>query len=753
MNRSLYFLFVVATLVTFRPVFGQAAVRTGPSATWQVQKYDLDVSLPADSLRTLSAKAVLNLTNVSGQPASTLTLRISPSAEITSVRVNNALIDFGKTTESAGPFGNLQRITLRLPTTASGSTVTTTLDYKIKLGDNSGVGSISSYSSIFLPLSFWYPTPNSWFFPKGGDFAPVRIKVTTPGGLNAISSGVDSAGVFEQKLNAQPFFVAGNWEVRNESGVTVYSPVGSGAEGGKRSAELAELFTEAKKFLSGILGPAPDVPLRVVAARRGAGFSSGGTVIVEEGLFRRSKLDSLTAMNVAEAAARLWLGHSVSVNGDGFGVISEGLTRYLSVQFIESKYGKDVADVERLRQRNAYTSVVKRDGPMAQASPLDDYYYAVVANKGAMAWRLLASRVGNIEFGRIIRAQMQDGNLNLAELRSAFSTQKELLGYFFDQVTDMNLQIGLPQVSAGETRSALRNTGSIDATVEVVATTSTGDTLRASTTIPATNYGEVSFRTSAKIVRIEVDPENLYPQTEYSDDVQPRETTDSDPIIAAKREFDKQDFAAAEAKSRTLLRDIPHLDDLRIILGRSLLSQNKNADAEKEFKAVLDEKLPTARSLAWANVGLAESASRSNQKDAAIRYIDSVLASDPEYGAALAARNLRNKLGAGSTADTDVKAFFASFDKAASSNRKAEVDALVIPGEVTRFAGGVSGSTESWQTGVKHVDRVDANTVLVEAEMNIKLLNKEPETGIAVFRLVRAGSGWKLAGVEMFEVR
>jgi len=33
------------------------------------------------------------------------------------------------------------------------------------------------------------------------------------------------------------------------------------------------------------------------------------------------------------------------------------------------------------------------------------------------------------------------------------------------------------------------------------------------------------------------------------------------------------------------------------------------------------------------------------------------------------------------------------------------------------------------------------------------LLNREPETGSAVFRLVRTGSGLKLLSVDMFEVR
>ena len=753
MNKIACSLLFVAVLAASSTIAAQDAARGGTAATWRVQKYDLDVTLPADASRSISVKAILSIRNVSGQPASTLTLRINPIAEISGIRINDSVVDFSKSQETVGSAGVMQRASIRLPSTPAGSLITTAVDYKIKLGDNTGVGSITPSASSFLPLAFWYPTPNSWFFPKGGDTAPVRIKLNTPGGQSVVSSGPETAGVFDQKLNIQPFFLTGNWEVKNENGVSVYIPIGVGTEGQKRGAELAALLVEARTFAASLLGNAPDVPLRIVGSRRGVGFTTGGVVIVEEGAFRRSRMDSQTAMNIAEAAARLWIGNAVSVNGDGFGVVSEGLVRYIATQFIESKFGKDIADVERLRQRNAYVGVSKRDAPMMMVSPLDEFYYPVVANKGAMAWRLLAGRVGATDFGRILRSQMQDGNLTVSELRAEFSAQKELVDYLFDQVTDMNLLIGLPQVSAGETKSALRNTGSIDANVDIVATTSTGEKLRSSTVIKAANYGEVVFKTPAKIVRIEVDSENLYPQTEYFDDIQPRESADSDPIVAAKRAFDKQDFAGAETTARNLLRDNPHLDDLRIILARALLAQNKNTEAEREFKAVLDEKLPTSRSLAWANVGLAEVASRSGQRDVAVRYIDAALAADAEYGASLAARNLRNKLGAGPAADAEVKAFFANFDKAASSNRKAEVDALVVPGEVTRFAGGVSGSTESWQTTVKHVDRIDANTVLVEADMAIKLLNKEQETGLAVYRLVRTGSGWKLAGVEMFEVR
>ena len=290
---------------------------------------------------------------------------------------------------------------IRFPSAAAGSIITH-VDYKVTLADNTRVGSITPSASTFLPLSFWYPTPNSWFFARGWDAAPVRLKVNAPAGQTVVSSGAETAGVFEQKLNGQPFFLAGNWDIKNETGVSVYVPNGVGAEGQKRGSELATLFSEARTFAASMLGKAPDVPLRIVGSRRGTGFTTGGTVIVEDSVFRRSRIDSQTAMNIAEATAKLWIGNAVSVNGDGYGAVSEGLVRYIATQFIENKFGKDVADIERSRQRNAYAAVSKRDAPIMVVSPIDDYYYPDVANKGAMAWRLIAKRIGATDFGRIL---------------------------------------------------------------------------------------------------------------------------------------------------------------------------------------------------------------------------------------------------------------------------------------------------------------------------------------------------------------
>ena len=737
-------------LIFFGHLFAQDDTRL--QATWQVAKYDLKATLPqTDTDRKLTVKAKLDLKNVSPRPASTLTLRISTSAEVTAVTANGATADFTKSEEKLGA-GSLQKIVIRIPAVAAGGSLTATVDYALTVKDNSGLNAISPAGSQFLPLSFWYPTPNSWYFARGADYAPARVEVSAPG-LTVVSSGTETGGGFEHKLLGQPFFVSGSWETTAANGVSVFMPKGAGAEEQKVATELATFASDAKTFVANVLGPVPDLPIRIVAVRRAGGFASGGTILVDDSVFRRGRLDSQTAMNVADAIVKLWLGSATAITGDGSGVVREGLAKYISTQFLESKYGKDIADLERQRQRVAYASVSRRDAPLTTVSPLDDYYYPEVANKGAMAWRILARKVGTDTFFKNVRDAMQDGAISLSELRSSFTTEKALLDHLFDQITETNLLAGLPQVAGGETRVALRNAGPVDVTVNVTASMAGGQPMTAPKTIRANSFDEVIFKTANKINRVEIDPEKFYPQTDYSDDIAPRESTDNDLLLAVKRSFDKQEYANAERAAVTVIREMPRFDDVRVLLGRAILAQGRTAEAEKEFRAVLDEKLPSARSIAWANVGLADIASKNGQSAQATKFAAEAIEADAEYGASLAARTIRNRGNASDASDESLKAFFAAFDRAATSNRKADVEALAMPGEISRFVSGMSGQSTDWKTQVTHVDRIDANSVWVEASMAIKLLNKDPETGMAVFRAARVKDGWKLVAVEMFEVR
>ena len=730
-------------------IYAQDAPRV--SATWQVERYEISVQLPTvEADRSIAAKAKVELRNVSGNSASSLTLRMNSSATVSNFAVNGNTVEFAKAQENAGSAA-MQRISARIPAVAPNGAVSAVIDYKVVLKDNTGLASHSSTGSQFLPLSFWYPTPNSWYFARGADFAPTRIQVT--GGQTVVSSGIDSGGTFDQRLYVQPFFVTGNWEKTSAAGVDVYIPRDSDPDTKLRAGEMAALFADARSYIANALGNLPDTPLRMVAVKRGGGFSSGGTVLFDEAVLRRSKIDSSTAMTIAEGAAKLCLADPLRLSGDASGVLREGLSRFFATEFIESKFGKGVADAERLRQRIAYSLVSQRDGPLVQAVPLDDFYYSAVSNKGAMIWRLLQRKVGADEFNKRLRSELQDKNVTLAEVRAAFADQKEFLDTMIDKPTDTNLMVGLPQQRTGETTAALRNTGSTDVTVIVTATLASGERMTAPATVRATSFGEVTFKTPQKVTRLEIDTEKLYPQTDYSDDVAPREATENDPLLSVKRAFDKQDFNGAEAVARNALRDHPNHDDLRILYARSLLGLNRNSDAEREFKLALDEKLPSSRTLAWGNLGLAETAARSNQNSQALKFAENAIRADAEYGASLAARNLRNKLGSASAVPDDIKAYFTNFDRVAAANRKTELEAAVLPGEASRFVSGISGQTTEWKTTPVHVDRLDPNTVLVETQMSVRLLNRENETGMAVYRLVRTGSGWKLYSVDIFEVR
>src|SRR5690606_31339452 len=191
------------------------------SATWQVEKYDITATLPAnDADRAMNVHAILTLKNISSSAARTATLRISPSAEVISGKVNGAASEFTKGQEKIGT-GTLQRIVFRMASVAPGASVTVETDYKLTVTDNSGLNAISSLTSQFLPLSFWYPTPNSWFFVRGADYAPMKIKVIDPAGRTTISAGTETAGAFEAKYHTQPFFVTGNFERIDENGVSV----------------------------------------------------------------------------------------------------------------------------------------------------------------------------------------------------------------------------------------------------------------------------------------------------------------------------------------------------------------------------------------------------------------------------------------------------------------------------------------------------------------------------------------------------
>lgn len=737
-------------------------------AAWQITSFDITASIQQVE-RTLSAVAILSATNVGRGTGSSFTFRIANKASIKGVTVGGATANFRTVPET---YGNLQRITVTLPNSiaASGSLVLN-VTYNLPVESDTGLAAISPVGSQFLPLSFWYPAPNTPFTVRGADTAPVRLVVNA---ANVISSGIDKGGaagssVYEQSLFGQPFFVQGDWDKLEGAGesknVTAFLPRGATAEEKKQGEAIVNLAASARAYYANLLGPAPDVPIRLVSVRRGSGFGEGGTILIEPGAFRRSKVDAETALLISEAISRLWIGGQTSVRGEGGGLLRDALPRFLAVLFIEKQFGREAAQSEMLRERLAYTAVARKDAPLARVTPLEGTYFSSVPNKGAMVWRLIDHSLGHDSFSGTLRDLLQTGKgnaggINLAALRKALADRggekiKTLLDQQLDQVTDLDLMIGMPQQRGNEWASALRNLGSTDALTTVRATTASGEQLSVDVTVPARNFSEAVIKTTAKIVRLEIDPDKLYPQLDYSNDSVPRSRDLQEGLGEATRQFGAQDFVKAEAIAREILDQAPNMQEARIIRARALLGQNRIDEAEKLFRSLLEETLPTPAALAWGNIGLGEISLRKGQAAEAARHFNDAVRAEAEYASSLAARAGRIKAETATNTlpvDGSIRTFIGQLDQAIISGKKAELDSRIVSGELVRFINGVVGTQpEVWQTRVLRTEQLDANLAAADVSLDTKELGRQ-RAGTAVLILARVGGSWKLLGIDLFEV-
>ena len=777
MNRSNILALVFALLSLAQGARAQEEAR----ASWQVTRFDVtaDVGSADAAERALTARAALAATNVGQGTGRTFTVRLAPAAVVASASVGGAPARFTSRTEART---KLQQVTVSLPAAVEpGGAVNVTVEYRLPVGDNSGLAAISTEGAQFLPLSHWYPTPNTQFAPRGADAAPVRLTVNAPGGATIISSGPSAgAGVFEQPLHGQPFFLTGRWDVvegaGQAQGVSAYLYSGASAAERGRAEALIALAAAARSFFTDLFGGAPaadaqarPAPVRLVAVRRGAGFDMTGTLLLDASVFRRPKLYAATVLAVAEVVARLSVGGATAVQGEGSDVVREGLARYLATLFLEKQFGREAAEAERMRMALLYAPVARRDAPLAQSSPFADTYYASVVNKGALVWRLLAERVlGREAFMGVLRREFGAGGagerrVSLASLRAALAagvTGRDIrptLEAVFDRPTDTDLLVGLPQQGAGEWVAALRNLGTLDAEVTVAAVTDRGERVTATAQVRGRDFGEARFKTAARLVRVEVDPEKYYPQLDYANDVAPRAPSFEEAMTEAGRLFAQQQYASVETAARALLALAPALQEARVLLARSLLEQNKLAEAEKEFRAVLDAPLPTAVALAWAHLGLGEIAVRRSQFAEAARLFDQSVAIDADYATALAGRAARLKAEAAARSapapDEAARAFVAQLDQAIQNGRKAGLDALIVPGELSNFVRGIVGSQpEAWQTRVLRTEQLGANRIAAEVAVAAKWAGRD-QAGTALLILARSGAGWRLADIQLFEVR
>ncbi|HZI60813.1 MAG TPA: tetratricopeptide repeat protein [Pyrinomonadaceae bacterium] len=758
-------LFLLSLLVC---LLAPARAQAPAPPLWQVTLFDINANVQQTE-RTISVVATINATNIGGSAGRVMTVRLNNKATVKSVAAGGAASTFRQGTE---PRGDLNRFEIALPSAVNpGASTTVSVNYTLPVEINSGLASISPIGTQFLPGSFWYPMPNTPYTLRGTDTAPFRMTVNI---ANAISSGVEKTGSagsisFDQSIHGQPFFLQGDWDKVEGAGdgksVAVLLEKGGSAEDRKRAEALIAFAGAARSFYATSLGPAPDVPVRIVSVRRGAGFSDSGTVLIDADTLRLSKIDAATALSVAETVARLWIGGQTPVRGEGNGVLRDALVRYLATQFLEKQFGRDAILSELYRQRLAYAAVAQRDAPLARSTQIDNTYFGSVPNRGAMFWRLVDRKMGREAFMGVLRATLDAGKKDqtgttLTALREALVARggealKPLLDTQLDQVVDTDLMVGLPAQRQGQWVSALRNIGSIDIAVTVAATTDRGERVLAEATVPAKEFGEAVFKTASKIVRVEVDPDKLYPQLDYGNDAMPRNKDLPEALNETSLQLGAQDYAKAEATARAMIAAAPRFQDARFLLARALLGQNKLEEAEQISRALLEEPLPFTASLAWANIVLGEIAMKRNQAaEAAKRFNDAVISSR-DYPSSLAARAARIRAEAAANAapavDDAARTFITQFSQAVVSNKKAELESRVVSGELVRFINASIG-TELWETRVLRTEQLNANLIAADVYIKANKLGKAGE-GTAVMLLARTPGGLKISGIELFEVR
>lgn len=759
----------ILLILAFNAAPDARAQQAGPALpAWQVTSFDVsvDASGAGGDARAIAARATISARNVGGAAGRTLTLRLNTAAKVESAAVGGQAAAFNQGKDAAAQLQTAQ-ITLPAPVPVGG-TVTATLDYRLPVAENTGLAAVSPLGLQFLPLSQWYPSPNSPVSPRGADYAPVRLTLTgLPSGDAVVSSGRDSGAGFEQPLGAQPFFLTGRWETVEGSGeaagVTALVRQGATAEERKSAEALVALAGAARSFYASMLGPAPDVPVRLVGVRRGAGFELGGTLLLNNAAFTRRKLDSVTATQVADAVARLWVGGAAGVEGEGAGALREGLPRYLAALFLEKQFGRQAADAEWMRMALLYAPVAARDAPLSKLTPSFDTYLNSSTNKGALVWRILSNAVGREPFLGALRAQLTQGGsqpLTLAALRARLAGAggdrvSLLMASLFDLPTDTDLLVGLPVARGGAWVSNLRNTGSFDVEVTVLALTDRGERVTATARVPAKDFGEAQFKTASKIVRVEVDPEKLYPQTNFANDVVPQGPGLVEAVEQARIQLGQQP-ARAESLAREVLARAPSSEDARIVLARALLEQNRPDEAEREFNAALASPLPVPATLAWADIGLGEIALKRNRPADAVKLFDAAARAEADYASTLAARAARIRADAaagGSPVDEQIKAAVAALDKTIQTGRRAEIEAQIVAGELSGFVKGLSGiPPEAWQTRVLRTEQLDPNRVAADVQLSARVSGRSQE-GPAVYVFARTPGGWKLSEIPIFEVR
>ena len=787
---------------------------------FEIKKYDISARVaPEEQKVDVQAKLrLVNLSGpdlaekilLSSGDKPRLSFFLNQNAKVESMKINGAAVQPKPAEDTRN---NLLRVYIEITSGMAGLLeFDVDFAYSIPAADRSASLHVSSEETFLLPSSFWVPVTHTPYLDHGADTAPFTLTVAAPAGLKVISSGVrKSDNSFEQSLAAQPYFVVGDYDAASRGGaypVEVYYPKGSGDVGKQQAERIAAEAERAVTFYAKYFGVAAVEPFRVISTQARqlntatSDVSSGsretsapmvGAVTIDENIFRRDAIDLGAVELLSGAAARMWIDGQILLRGRGVGMLRDALPSYLVAQYLGDRFGLPQRDAAFERFRRAYATIARSDAPLLMQNQLDRNYATSVYNKGALVWRMIEKTAGILAFEKALRSSLSRGKVDALSLAGWWSTQqgqqargtaqphplcqlsrcanfrenlisagadRKLIGEIFsnwiETVALPDFAIGQPQNTANGVESTVTNFGTGDFTVEIVATNEKGEKIPRTVTVKASEFGSVNFPAGANIKTIEVDPDKIYLQSDYSNDSFPRRPSQSEAFGQANLAFSKNDFATAEAKARESLSATPDAPTLQALLGRAMLAQKKNDEAAKVFNEALKAEPLPIQAYGWAQMGLAELAMQQNKFPEAARHYRYAAAADLDAATTIAARDGALKAERGASAvkiPEDIRAFLQKFDAAVLQGSSAAVDQFVELGNLKKFAKGlVVRKPSAWVTEALRAEEWDASRTAVDVTLKIKIDGKD-HAGRAVYVISRAGGKLLLSEVPTFDVK
>jgi hypothetical protein len=776
-------------------LFSLASVLLLSSASFaqelEIKKYDVSaqINLNAHAVEVKSRLRLINLSTkdlpdklLLSDDKPRLTFFLNLKAKISEMTVNGAAVT-PKTVED--PRANVLRVSTEITSgIAAAPEFEVELTYTIPSPERNSALHISAGETFVLPGSFWVPTTHTPYADHGADTASFTLTVTAPPGMKVVSSGVrKSATSFNQLLAAQPFFIMGDYEVVTNGGdaptVEVYTPRGLDELGQRQARRLADEAARILAFHAKYFGAPMSAPFRVISTQaRDLAFSTTEAVTLDDSFFRRDTLDLGTIELLAAAAAREWIDGRVLLRGRGAGMLRDALPVYFAAQYLGDRFGQAQREAAFERYRRSYGPLARgADAPLLTQSQLDRTYTASIYNKGALVWRMIEKRLGRPAFDGFIHQALDlrrvnvltltdwkaplCGLLSCVSVKSALSQGaqrnaiNEIFAQWIETVVLPDFAIGQPQTTAAGVESALANFGSGEFTIEVVATTEAGKELRQTVTVKSGEISAFTFPAGTRIATIQVDPEKIYLQLDYTNDAFPRRASSEVLYGQASLAFGQGDFVAAEAKTREALSAEPQAPTLQALLGRALLGQHKREEAARVFNEALKSEPLPLQAFGWSHLGLGELALQHNAFAEAGTHFRFAAAAELDTVTTLAARDgaarAEHSVGAIKVPE-EVRAFLQQLDAAVLQGSSA-VMPLIEPGNLKRFAlSFVAIKPASWSTEVMRLEVWDANRLAVDVNIKVKREGRD-YAGRALYVLNRVTGKLILSEMPIFDVK